>query len=101
MGRVSITYLSDSKIWACGKCGTHVTRHGDIVSKQFQGKAVAFALCVAAAGLTLARRKDWTRVFVQRHKQCQRCPPIVASFVAAEDLAGFVWPCGAPGIDDR
>ena len=37
MGRVSICYLSDSKIWACGKCGTHVTRHDDIVSKQFQG----------------------------------------------------------------
>ena len=36
MGRLSLTYLSGTKIYACSNCKAHLTNYDDIVSKSFQ-----------------------------------------------------------------
>jgi hypothetical protein len=103
MGRVSIAYLSDSKFWVCGRCGTHVTRHEDIVSKHFQGTLgafVAFAIFVDEILSHSLFRTNRTRILVQLRKQRERAPPTPSAPVPAHALAGFVWPRGAPRFDD-
>jgi hypothetical protein len=38
MGMLFKAYLSGPKIWSCERCGTHLTSHDDLVSKQFHGR---------------------------------------------------------------
>jgi hypothetical protein len=102
MGRVSITYLSDSKVWACGTCGTHVTRHDDIVSKQFQGKASTHAFGRGNRQL-LSGRSGRAYLFsaINNVNLQAAVPAIPLNLTITFFFAGLLWSRSASGADNR
>jgi hypothetical protein len=75
-----MVYLEGPVIYCCGECGTHLTTHGDIVSKSFHGRHGRAYLLDSCVNITVGRAED-RRLMTGLHSVCdifcKRCNTLV------------------------
>ncbi|KAL9052676.1 MAG: hypothetical protein Q9162_005235 [Coniocarpon cinnabarinum] len=81
MGLTYNEYLqSESRVYGCRECKTHLARHEDIVSRNFRGqhgKAFLFETVVNIEQLAANERNMTTGKHIVRDIQCRQCKKTV------------------------